>query len=85
MCRAVKDSTDELLETYAVRGYNRLNNSHVIVVQEEPKKNYCKGKGYILIDDFEGNINDWDNAGGTGIRFTTPEDAKRKIQECEKF
>lgn len=57
----------------------------VIVVQDDPKKNYCKGKGYILIDDFEGNINDWDNAGGTGIRFTTPEDAKRKIQECEKF
>lgn len=27
LCRAVKDSPDELLETYAVRGYNRLNNS----------------------------------------------------------
>lgn len=27
LCNAVKDSPDELLETYAVRGYNRLNNS----------------------------------------------------------
>lgn len=27
LCRAVKDSPEELLETYAVRGYNRLNNS----------------------------------------------------------
>lgn len=27
LCRAVRDSSDELLETYAVRGYNRLNNS----------------------------------------------------------
>ena len=27
LCIAVKDSPDELLETYAVRGYTRLNNS----------------------------------------------------------
>ena len=27
LCRAVKDSPEELLDTYAVRGYNRLNNS----------------------------------------------------------
>lgn len=27
LCNAVKDSSDELLETYAVRGYNRKNNS----------------------------------------------------------
>lgn len=27
LCRAVKDYPDELLETYAVRGYNRQNNS----------------------------------------------------------
>lgn len=27
LCNAVKDSPDELLETYAVRGYNRFNNS----------------------------------------------------------
>lgn len=27
LCNAVKDSPDESLETYAVRGYNRLNNS----------------------------------------------------------
>ena len=27
LCNAVKDSPDELLETYAVRGYSRLNNS----------------------------------------------------------
>ena len=32
LCNAVKDSPDELLETYAVRGYTRLNNSQ--------KKNY---------------------------------------------
>lgn len=33
LCRAVKDSPDELLETYAVRGYSSLNNS-------QKKKNY---------------------------------------------
>ena len=35
LCRAVKDSPDELLETYAVRGYNRLNNS-------QKKESYTK-------------------------------------------
>ena len=27
LCNAVKECPDEMLETYAVRGYNRLNNS----------------------------------------------------------
>lgn len=36
LCRAVKDSFDESLETYAVRGYSRFNNSqkklHILIV-----------------------------------------------------
>lgn len=39
LCRAVKDSPDELLETYAVRGYNRLNNS-------QKKSNYINSYAY---------------------------------------
>ena len=40
LCNAVKDSPDELLETYAVRGYTRLNNSQ--------KKNYYVDTRWVL-------------------------------------
>ena len=40
LCNAVKDSPDELLETYAVRGYTRLNNSQ--------KKNYYVDTLWVL-------------------------------------
>lgn len=37
------------------------------VVYKEDKKNYCTGKGNILIDDYSRNINEWEKYGGTGI------------------
>ena len=40
LCNAVKDSPDELLEAYAVRGYTRLNNSQ--------KKNYYMDTRWVL-------------------------------------
>ena len=33
----------------------------------EEKTQYCTGKGYMLIDDMERNINEWNEMGGTGI------------------
>ena len=51
----------------------------VTVVQDEDKKIYCKGSGHVLIDDYDQNINDWNEAGGTGILFTTPEEVKVTI------
>ena len=52
----------------------------VTVVQDEDKKIYCKGAGHVLIDDYDQNISDWNDAGGTGILFTTPEEVKAKIE-----
>ena len=39
----------------------------VHIVFREEKKNYCKGKGSILIDDYEKNIKEWIENGSTGI------------------
>ncbi len=39
----------------------------VHVVLREEKKNYCNGKGCILIDDYEKNIREWRENGGSGI------------------
>lgn len=33
------------------------------------KKKFCKGIGYILIDDYKKNINEWLDAGGTGVLY----------------
>ena len=39
----------------------------VNIVYSEDKPQYCRGKGYILIDDTQDNIAQWEAAGGTGI------------------
>ena len=43
-----------------------------IVESKKEKKNFCKGKGCILIDDMEQNILDWKAAGGTGVMHVDP-------------
>ena len=50
----------------------RLLSKDVVVniVWREDKPDYCTGKDCILIDDYELNINEWENSGGTGILFS---------------
>lgn len=43
------------------------------------KKKFCKGIGYILIDDYKKNINEWLDAGGTGVLYRKSMD--NKIEE----
>lgn len=45
----------------------------VNLVYREQKKDYCKGPGYILIDDREETVKHWRSAGGTGILHVSPE------------
>jgi 5'' nucleotidase, deoxy (Pyrimidine), cytosolic type C protein (NT5C). len=40
------------------------------VVLREEKIDFCTGKDCILIDDYEVNIREWENSGGTGIMFS---------------
>ena len=46
----------------------------VNIVLREEKPQYCFGKGYILIDDTEKNIKEWEAAGGTGILHVSAEE-----------
>ena len=68
-----------------IRWVHRLISEDIVVtvVQDEDKKIYCKGAGHVLVDDYDQNINDWNDAGGTGILFTTPEEVKSKIESLE--
>lgn len=48
----------------------------VNIVQRHEKKNFCKGKQYILIDDFPKNVIEWKENGGTAILFKSVEQVK---------
>ena len=56
----------------------------VNIVYREEKKNYVTGKECVLIDDYEKNIIEWENAGGTGILFISAKDTLSTISEIEK-
>ena len=55
----------------------------VNIVFREEKKKYVKGSGYILIDDLEKNIKEWNETGGTGIHFTNADEVLKKIADLE--
>ncbi len=49
-------------------------NIKINIVQKEEKKNFCKGESYILIDDLQRNIEEWNACGGTGILHTSAQE-----------
>ena len=52
-------------------------------VCRKDKQNYCKGKEYILIDDREKNIREWQEKGGTGILFKSAEETLKELKQLE--
>lgn len=52
----------------------------VNVVYRREKKNFCKGKGSILIDDFHKNVSEWERHGGTGILFEGADAAREALR-----
>ena len=54
-------------------------------VYREDKKNFCGGREYILIDDFEKNIREWKEQGGTGILFTNAQETLNTFEEIEEM
>jgi len=55
----------------------------VNIVFREEKKNYVTGPDCILIDDLEKNIKEWQECGGTGILFTSADQALEEIARIE--
>lgn len=56
-------------------------NVKINIVYSGEKKKFCKGKGYVLIDDLKSNNNQWKSYGGTDILFTNSNDVRRKLKE----
>lgn len=53
----------------------------VNIVYREQKKDYCKGKEYILIDDLNKNISEWEALGGTGILHTSVDNTREHLHK----
>ena len=62
-------------KTEWVRKYLGDDVSINIVLRRE-KADYVRNKGSVLIDDDAGNINAWEERGGTGVLFTDPLSAR---------
>lgn len=57
-----------------------LHNTPLILKRARNKKEYAD-KNSILIDDMKQNISDWNNAGGIGILFRSPEQAIKDLKK----
>ena len=66
-----------------IRWMHRLFPEQVVVniVLRKEKPLFCKGRGYILIDDFSENVKAWETIGGTGIFHKSPETTISKLRE----
>ena len=51
------------------------------LVYRRDKVGFCHGEGDILIDDYEKNIKEWNENGGTGILHTGAEETLNKLKE----
>lgn len=61
-----------------------LSNDVVVnIVWREDKPDYCSGKDCILIDDYELNIREWENCGGTGVLFNDAASVMVRLKTIE--
>ena len=68
-----------------IKWVRRLLSDQVVInlVYRAEKQDFVKGKGCILIDDYQINVDEWTSAGGTGILFESSEDAVKKLMKLE--
>lgn len=55
-----------------------IPNNRIFIVKRSDKQKYAK-EGDILIDDYDKNIKEWENAGGTGILHTSAAQTIHKL------
>lgn len=53
----------------------------VNIVLRAEKTTFCKGQGYVLIDDFPKNVDEWENCGGKAILFDKTMDFKILLEK----
>lgn len=68
-----------------IKWVRRVLSDQVVInlVYRAEKQDFVKGKGCILIDDYQINIDEWNEAGGTGILFESADKVLEKLKELE--
>ena len=68
-----------------IKWVRRVLSDQVVInlVYRAEKQDFVKGKGCILIDDYQINIDEWNEAGGTGILFESVDKVLEKLKELE--
>ena len=66
-----------------IKWVRRVLSDQVVInlVYRAEKQDFVKGKGCILIDDYQTNIDEWISAGGTGILFESADKILEKLKE----
>lgn len=65
-------------ENWAKRIINPDVTVNAVMRRDKPK--FCTGPECILIDDYEKNIREWEEIGGTGILYKNPEQLREDLQ-----
>jgi len=60
---------------------NFSKNTRINIVLRKEKSKFCKGKEYILIDDFFKTTNEWEKLGGTAICHKNFDDTVKQLKE----
>ena len=65
------NSLDEgVVKTQYLRKHFKNNITIILVPKELSKPKMVHSKGAILVDDFSGNLKEWEETGGISIRFS---------------
>lgn len=85
---AILTHVNSLDEAVAKINYIRKYSSDVTIIpvpKEVSKTKMCKIKDAILVDDYSGNLKDWEKEGGIGIQFSTDLDKNKGFKVIDKL
>ena len=85
---AILTHVNSLDEAVAKINYIRKYIKDITVIpvpREISKTKVCKSEGAILVDDYSGNLRDWEKEGGIGIQFSTDLNKDKGFKVIDKL
>lgn len=85
---AVLTHVNSIDEAVAKINYIRKYTKEVTIIpvpKEVSKTKMCKIEGSILVDDYSGNLREWEKEGGIGIQFSTDLDKDSGFKVIDKL
>lgn len=85
---AILTHVNSLDESVAKINYIRKYTKEVTIIpvpREVSKTKMCKIENSILVDDYSGNLKEWEKEGGIGIQFSTDLDKDKGFKVIDKL